>query len=70
MAWIIVALYFFIALVIWPLIARADYKKYYESPSESIGFGLFFATLWPLMGVLFVLSYFWEELLPKLFRLD
>ena len=70
MSWIIVALYFFIVLAVWPIIAREDYKTYYDSPQESIGFGLFFAILWPLMGVLFVLNYGWSVLLPKLFRMD
>lgn len=71
MAWIIVALYFFVVFIVWPLIARADYKAdYYKDATGSITFGLFLASIWPLTAITFALHFIWTEILPKLFRLD
>ena len=70
MAWIIVGLYIFIVLVVWPIVTRSDYKKYYGSAQESIGIGLLIAVFWPLTAITFALHFIWTEILPKLFRLD
>lgn len=71
MAWIPLVLYVFIALVVWPIIARQWYaEESYKDAGSAVGYGLLLSTIWPILGFMVGFSWLFNSLIPKLFRMN